>query len=45
MTMTWKDREQTLVELMESNPATDADKPRLFTPQPRSEWRGLTAMA
>ncbi|HEY2083793.1 MAG TPA: hypothetical protein VGI88_13505 [Verrucomicrobiae bacterium] len=44
--MTLKDREQTLVELIGNNsPANDADKPRRFNPQPRSEWRGTTAMA
>ena len=43
---TLKDREQTLVELIgNNNPATDVDKPRRFNPQPRSEWRGPSAMA
>jgi hypothetical protein len=45
MMTAWKDREQTLVELMGNNPARDADKPRLFIPQPRSERRGTTATA
>jgi hypothetical protein len=41
-----KDREQTLVELIGNNSqANDADKPRRFSPQPRSEWRGTTEMA
>jgi hypothetical protein len=43
--MTLKDREQTLVELIGANPASDVDQPRKLNPQPRSERRAATAMA
>lgn len=43
--MTLKDQQQTLVELMGSNPPGDAEQPRHSGPKPRSERRNATMVA